>query len=114
MLVVSRPESNLIRCSVGQETTCGLWDKHSKHREHGMGVWEHKLGKNNKPGKVVCGNGYVFQCFMLNSPSISGYGKSEKSEMCTVNGIIHIQLILIQNVLPCLKHSQPPEQPVCS
>lgn len=42
--VVSRSESNLIRCSIGQKMMCGLCDKHSEHCEHGEGVggtdWE--------------------------------------------------------------------------
>lgn len=50
--MVSRSESNLVRCSVGQETTRGLYDRHSKHREHGMGVWEHKLGKTTNLVKL--------------------------------------------------------------
>lgn len=74
--VVSRSESNLIRCSIGQKMMCGLCDKHSEHCEHGEGVGGTDWERTTNLVKL-CGNRYVFQYFMFNSPGISGYGKLE-------------------------------------
>ena len=71
-----------------------------------------KKKKNPEKFNSACGNGYDFQFFTFNSLSISGYGKLEQVEICTINRIIHMKCILIQNVLSCPEDNQLLKQPL--